>query len=189
MHRQDLKSDFPATIECASAPAGMRYHLHPGYHALHGQAPAPAMTVIAHLEAEKIWICQQGRQGDKETRGEGERGGQGNREHHSSITPVYTLAREAPDNSSPSGRGAPAPLAVPTGAVFIRFKEGVSAESHRAAIEQSGYTITNIPPYAPHATWVEATNGGIAAALNGVSKLAELPDVENVEPQMLQQMR
>lgn len=152
----------------------MRYHMHPGCHAQHGQSPAPPASVIAHLVAENIWICQ------------------GPPPEEPSITPVYMLASEAPAASSPSGRGVPAAqgaLAVPTGAIFIRFKEGTLAESRRAEIEQAGYTLTNIPPYAPHAAWVQSADGGIAAALNGASKLLDLQDVENVEPQMLQERR
>ncbi|NJR61239.1 MAG: hypothetical protein HC769_21845 [Cyanobacteria bacterium CRU_2_1] len=76
---------------------------------------------------------------------------------------------------------------VPTGLVFVRFAEGVPAESHQDAIEQAGYKINEIPPYAPHAAWVYAQSGEIADALSQLSKLEAIPDVENVEPQMLMQ--
>jgi hypothetical protein len=87
------------------------------------------------------------------------------------VGPVYAL---------PDG-----PLAVPTGLVFVRFKEGTSAAEHREEIERSGYEIVQIPGYAPHAAWVRARNGDIASSLQGIRSLESLPGVENVEPQML----
>lgn len=39
--------------------------------------------------------------------------------------------------------------------------------------------------YVPQAAWLRAPSGDIAAALAGLSRLEQLADVENVEPQML----
>ena len=87
------------------------------------------------------------------------------------VGPVYAL---------PEG-----PLAVPTGLLFVRFKEGTAAAEHREEIERSGYEIVQIPGYAPNAAWVRPRNGDIATSLRGMRALESLPGVENVEPQML----
>ena len=91
-----------------------------------------------------------------------------------SLTPVYGL--------QPSGLPA-----VPTGQVFIRFAEGVKAEDHRQEINQAGYELVESPVYAPQAAWLRAQSGDIAEALVGIPRLEQLPDVENVEPQMLKE--
>jgi hypothetical protein len=88
------------------------------------------------------------------------------------MTPVYRL--------EPDG-----PLAVPTGKVFVRFKEGVEAETRRAEIEGAGYEIIQTPPYAPSSAWVRSAGGDIARSLSDIEALEKLADVENVEPQML----
>jgi len=76
-------------------------------------------------------------------------------------------------------------LAVPTGRVFVRFAEGVKAESRRQEINRAGYELIESLSYAPHAAWLRARSGDIADALAGIPRLEQLPDVENVEPQML----
>lgn len=90
------------------------------------------------------------------------------------LSPVYA--------QTPGGR-----LAVPTGLVFVRFAEGVSAADRRQELARAGYEIREIISYAPQAAWLEAREGGIAAALSGLAQLATLPEMENVEPQMLLQ--
>ncbi|MFY9269125.1 MAG: hypothetical protein WAO55_05170 [Candidatus Manganitrophaceae bacterium] len=90
------------------------------------------------------------------------------------IGPVYTL---------PPG-GAPA---VPTGRIFIRFKEKIPVEQRLQEIEQAGYEIVQRLEYAPHAAWLQARSGEIADALTDISALERIADVENVEPQMVLQ--
>lgn len=87
-------------------------------------------------------------------------------------TPVYRL--------QPDG-----PLAVPTGKIFLRFKEGLEAASRRKEIERAGYEIIETPPYAPSGAWVRAPGGDVARSLSNIKALEKLADVENVEPQML----
>ena len=58
-------------------------------------------------------------------------------------------------------------------------------EERRAEIEAAGYEMAQALDYAPHAAWVRARSGRIADALNGLRRLEAIPDVENVEPQML----
>ncbi|HEV8717343.1 MAG TPA: hypothetical protein VGX03_31545 [Candidatus Binatia bacterium] len=89
-----------------------------------------------------------------------------------SVTPVYSL---------PSAES----VVVPTGRVFVRFADSIKAETKADELKKAGYKIVQTLVYAPNAAWLEATNGDIAMALNNIEKLAELADVENVEPQLL----
>ena len=88
------------------------------------------------------------------------------------ISPVYAVQPQ----------GSPA---VPTGQVFLRFKPSVTAKEHLQEIEQAGYEITQSIDYAPHSAWVRARSGKIADSLAGIPALEKIPDVDNVEPQML----
>ncbi|BAY37609.1 hypothetical protein NIES2111_19480 [Nostoc sp. NIES-2111] len=88
------------------------------------------------------------------------------------LSPVYTLQNGGT-------------LAVPTGMVFIRFAESVDIASQQTAINQAGYEVAQTLAYAPHTGWLRAKTGKIADALTGMSQLAAIPNVENVEPQML----
>lgn len=47
------------------------------------------------------------------------------------------------------------------------------------------YELVESLAYAPQAAWLRAPAGDIADALAGLPRLEQLPDVENVEPQML----
>jgi hypothetical protein len=87
------------------------------------------------------------------------------------VTAVYTL---------PSGR-----LAVPTGRVFVRFREDVAAEARAGELKRAGYRITKTLAYAPNAAWVEADDGEVATALRNIERLEAMSGVVNVEPQLL----
>ena len=88
------------------------------------------------------------------------------------LGPVYTL--------QPGGSPA-----VPTGLVFIRLRDGVPIAASEAEITNAGYEIAERVEYAPNAAWLRARSGDIADALKGIERLTSIPDVENVEPQML----
>ena len=122
-------------------------------------------TVVARFDDEGISVVLVGRAraGGSDTKGRTDRKGEG--------TPVYRLG--------------PAGVAVPTARVFVRFREGVDAAAQSEAIARAGFRITQVPPYAPHAAWVEPKSGGVGHALQSWTKLSELDDVEHVEPQML----
>ena len=92
----------------------------------------------------------------------------------SEILPVYSL--------QPGG----VPF-VPTGRVFIRFKDNVRVEKHLLEIDHAGYEVTQKIDYAPHAAWLKVRSGKIADSLKGIQGLEKITDVENVEPQMLTQ--
>ncbi|RCV51474.1 hypothetical protein [Marinitenerispora sediminis] len=76
-------------------------------------------------------------------------------------------------------------LVVPTGRVLVRYAEGDRAERHRDELAGAGYQVDQVLGYAPHAAWLRALGGGIAAALARIGGLAELPGVRRVEPQMI----
>jgi hypothetical protein len=80
-------------------------------------------------------------------------------------------------------------IAVPTGSVLVRFAEGEPVERHRRALEGAGFELVESLAYAPHAGWVRAADGTIVDALVGLSRLEDLPGIENVEPQMLSERR
>lgn len=88
------------------------------------------------------------------------------------VGPVYAL--------EPAGS-----LAVPTGRLLVRFGAGVEARSRRRSLEAAGYSVHRLLSYAPHAVWVQARSRDVASALGGIARLERLPDVVNVEPQML----
>jgi hypothetical protein len=76
-------------------------------------------------------------------------------------------------------------FAVPTGRVFLRFADGMAARSREAAIAAAGYRLLAVPDYAENAAWVDSTDGEIISALRGLDRLAAIPDVVKVEPQLL----
>jgi hypothetical protein len=105
------------------------------------------------------------------------------------------LASAAPDAAAPAAElarvtavyraGEGGPVGVPTGEVFVRFAAGTRAANHRSALAAAGFEIKEVPAYAPHAAWVRARSHDAAEALAGLGRLAALPGVENVEPQLL----
>jgi hypothetical protein len=93
---------------------------------------------------------------------------------------------------APRGNDAPVyavgkggPLAVPTGLIFVRLKEGVRPEARRAEFANAGFRIARTLPYAPNAAWLRATRGGVEAALSRLESLSKVPGVVHAEPQML----
>jgi len=93
-------------------------------------------------------------------------------EDAATLGPVYALG--------PSGGRA-----IPTGQVLVRFKAGVKPSDREGDIRGAGYEIDEVLRYAPEAAWLRSRSGDIVEALSGIEKLERLPDVENVEPQML----
>ncbi len=155
---------FPREVRSRTQPPVTVYTRLPDHYAVHGPQPdrPPAENpVLAMGEGEdRIEIF----------RGEAEK----KNNAPGKIGPVYTL---------PPG-GAPA---VPTGRIFIRFKEKIPVEQRLQEIEQAGYEIVQRLEYAPHAAWLQARSGEIADALTDISALERIADVENVEPQMVLQ--
>lgn len=162
--QQDRFPAFPYEVRSSTQQPSVGYTRLPDYYALHRPSPdtlpsADALTVMNDDEA-LIEVFQ----GDADERKHAGSLGE--------VGPVYAL--------HPGGTPA-----VPTGRVFIRFREGVRAEERLQEIDQAGYEIAQRIAYAPHAAWLQARSGKIADALTGISALEKLADVENVEPQML----
>lgn len=76
-------------------------------------------------------------------------------------------------------------FAIPTGRVWVRFKEGIDAAAKHVAIARAGFHLEESPAWAKHAAWLRAGSGKIADALSAAHRLGALGDVEHVEPQML----
>lgn len=158
-------SEYPQQIRFGTEPSAVLYSRKSGYYAVHYKQPGTvAPGAVLQLNDGAIAVFQ------------GEPDESENAIRLASTTgtlgPIYTLQADGT-------------LAVPTGLVFIRFVEGVEVESHREAIKQAGYEIAQSLSYAPHAAWLHAQSGNILDALVGISKLEAIPNVENVEPQML----
>jgi hypothetical protein len=81
--------------------------------------------------------------------------------------------------------GPDGPLAVPSGRVFVRLREGLRASAQRSRFAAEGFEIESTPSYAPNAAWLRPTRGGVGHALRALAALGRVPGVEHVEPQML----
>ena len=60
------------------------------------------------------------------------------------------------------------------GLLFLRFAEGTRPPS-TARRSGSGYEVSTIPGYAPHAAWVRANDGDIASSLRDIDALSSAP--------------
>jgi hypothetical protein len=92
------------------------------------------------------------------------------------------LSPDAPEVYSLEGDIAPA---TATGRILVRFREGVEFGQQGDAIAAAGFRALEPLSYAPHAGWVVATSGRTADSLSHFGRLAQIPGVENVEPQMI----
>jgi hypothetical protein len=158
MATQGPGAGLPAQI----AHAGAVYRLDARHYAEHGRPrgrPAPGAVMV--LDGGRIACFP----------GDIARAAAGAETGGPEVGPVYV---------SPDGV-----LVVPTGLVFVRFEDGSSAEARRADLDRAGFEIVQVPGYAPHAAWVRARRGGIAASLAELDVLTALPGVRHVEPQML----
>jgi hypothetical protein len=154
---EDFYSQYPSRVGAGHGRSGSGFLLKHGYYSQHPPSDAAEEAELV-LEDGSIAVF----------RGEPPK----TREVQSSIGPVYELG--------PGGS-----LAVPTGLVFIRFRDEITAGSRLQEIEQAGFELKDVVPYAPNAAWLKARSGSIADSLVGISQLTALADVESVEPQML----
>ena len=161
MSTKDLFPKAPREIHTGAEHSSAHYVRKPGYYAIHDQPQGVAATgAAALLDDGAIAVFQ----GEPDTATAASPTGR--------LGPVYAL--------QPGGV-----LAVPTGLIFVRFPPGTSAASHAKQIAEAGYELVEIPSYAPQAAWVRARTGQIADSLANMTALEQLPDVENIEPQML----
>ncbi len=158
----DPLAEFPAALAVGSGQSNLVYRRLPGQFAVHGPLPDALRSSVARELEEGVAVCR-GTPDASQMMGSG-----------ATVTPVY----------GPEPGGA---VVVPTGRVFVRFREDVRAEDRREELRRAGYVVENVPPYAPHAAWVQAVEGGPAAALKELATLAALPDVAHVEPELLRE--
>ncbi|MCI0390702.1 MAG: hypothetical protein MOB07_18300 [Acidobacteria bacterium] len=163
--QQDSFSKYPREVRSSTQRPTTVYTLLPDQYAVHRQGsretlPSEGATTVMSEGETTIEVFR----GDANERRQGASPG--------AVGPVYAL--------QPGGTPA-----IPTGRVFIRFKEGVAVEERIREIEQAGYEIAQTIEYAPHASWLRARSNEIADALAGIRALEKIADVENVEPQML----
>lgn len=92
--------------------------------------------------------------------------------HSVELLPVYAASME----STP---------AVATERIFLRFQQGLAAESARSQIEALGFKIDAVPAHAPHCAWLEPRSGRVEDALSKLVALRALPGAAHVEPQLL----
>lgn len=158
---QDFFSEYPSQVRAGTQRPGSSYVRKTGYYAEHGRQPdTPAPNASLLFNGGAIAVFEGKPAKDVVIR------------PPAALSPVYEL--------HPGGSPA-----VPTGLVFIRFREGVDLASRQQEIEEASYQVAQVPPFASNAAWLRARSGAIADALTGIQKLEALPDVENVEPQML----
>src|SRR5262245_38533375 len=155
---EDFYSKYPSRVGAGTQRSGSGFLLKHDYYATHRPVGDVAQDAELVFDDGAIAVFK----GEPPRR----------RDVQSSIGPVYELG--------PGGS-----LAVPTGLVFIRLRDGIDAASRQREIEQAGFELKDIVPYAPNAAWLKARSGSIADSLTGISKLTALADVESVEPQML----
>lgn len=160
MRVDEFLSGLPPEFAARSDDPVHLYELRRDRVAVRGEAPAGLRARVEHrFEAEGICVLRI-ETGDSEPL------------DATATLPVYSLGPG----------GAPA---VFTGRILVRFAEGVVAGERADAIHEAGFEIEEILSYAPHASWVRSRTGDAADALGKLERLTVLPDVENVEPQML----
>ena len=160
MSTKDLFPKAPRDIHAGAEHSSAHYVRKPDYYAIHDQPQGVAAAGAAALLDDGAIAVFQGQPDTATVSATGRLG------------PVYAL--------QPGDL-----LAVPTGLIFVRFPTGTSAASRAKQIAQAGYELVEIPSYAPQAAWVRARTGQIADSLANITALDQLPDVENIEPQML----
>jgi len=157
----DLLTAFPRTLRASTEQPKVVYRRLPDLIAIHGGVEVPRdLEKVVSFEDPPVLVCRLGE------------GPVPRALPQSTVGAVYSL----------TPRGAPA---VPTGLVLVRFAEGVVATRRGDMLAREGFTLVDVLPYAPGAAWVRAISGGISASLAGIKALESLPDVVNVEPQML----
>jgi hypothetical protein len=161
MGRANPPGDPPPALCVAVGPREASYELDAGLVAAHAARPtaedgAQKAAPISTLEGGSVTVW---RAGEAPAKGHG-------------LGPVY--------RASPGGA-----LAVPTGRVFVRFRDGERVEGHRDDLSAAGYVLESVPAYAPQAGWLRPTSARVADALTNLDRLRELPGVKHVEPQLV----
>ena len=157
-----MPKNFPKSIIGGTILQQETYFIQKNRFAVHGSLPATLdLPILYKLEKEQITVLSGSPDKTKF------------REEPIAWTPVYGHD----DDDLP---------AVPTGLIFIELKEGQPIEKKRELLLSKGYLIQEILKYAPHCAWLVSDQGDIAEALNHMQNLTQVPEVQNVKPQLLQ---
>lgn len=154
-------SAYPTEIKASTEHPELRYVRVSHYFTIYGQPPSGIATAMTLSGSEgEIAICR------------GDAAESARVAEISEIAPAYAL--------HPAG-----PLSAPSGLVFIRFEDGVDVAARTEEIARAEYIVVKRVPQAPNAAWLEASSRRVADALKGTERLERIPNVVNVEPQML----
>jgi hypothetical protein len=154
-----MSYDYPTELEVPSSDGpSAHYRLAPDFHARHSSGPQSSVAKFVQKLDEHFAVFQGPPPSSEAAAG--------------TVLPVY--------RAEPSGA-----FAIPTGRVWVRFKEGIDAAAKHAAMAKAGFHLEESPAWAKHAAWLRAGSGKVADALNAAHRLVALGDVEHVEPQML----
>lgn len=157
-------SAYPQQLKYGTEHPDLMYSQKAGYYAIYFDEPRLEVSgSISQFNQGKILVFQ----------GNPQEAENAINTDYKDIGPVYSLS------SSDS-------LVVPTGLVLIRFSSEVTVNSRQEEIEKAGYQMFKKINYAPNAAWLTAKSGKISDSLLKISYLEAISDVENVEPQMLQ---
>lgn len=153
-------SDYPGSFPSHSRASARVYRIRADCFAgLSGSAALEGIAVLANLPEEGISVFAQ---------------------PHSALAaasevecrPVYAFSQDEPP-------------AIPTGRVFVRAEPDVNLA---AVVAPLGYAVESVPPYAPDAAWLVASDGSIASALSNLTALMGASGLASIEPQMLRPM-
>lgn len=156
----DPFSHFPLNMTVEADGGARQYIRERDCFAIHGPVPSPLISSVLYSFGDPaISVCR------------GAASALSTLPADLTITPVYRLGRNGPQG-------------VPSGRVFIRFKDTVQVKERQQELTACGYFISETLSYAPHAAWLQSMDGNIATALCAFAKLRTLRDVVWVEPQM-----
>jgi hypothetical protein len=157
--RRFMSIEYPAELEVRSSDGrSAHYRLAPDFHARPSSAAQAGSAKLVQKLDDNFSVFQGPSSPSDLAEGK--------------TLPVY--------RAEPSGA-----FAIPTGRVWVRFKEGIDAAAKHVAIAKAGFHLEESPAWAKHAAWLRAGSGKIADALSAARRLVTLGDVEHVEPQML----
>jgi hypothetical protein len=162
MGRATPPGDPPRALVVGGGARDANYELDAGLVAAHGAQPTAeddaSPPPISALEGGSITVWRA-----TEAPADGRR-----------LGPVY--------RASPGGA-----LAIPTGRVFVRFRDGEHAAGYRDVLSAAGYELESVPAYAPQAAWLRPRSRRITDALADLGRLRDLSGVEHVEPQLIRE--
>lgn len=152
--------DYPSRLQVGTTDAGSVFELRPDFHAVKRAAGTDTQKAVVVMPA--------------------------------AADAVFAIYKGATDDDAAGpvySAGRDGPLAVPTGRVLVRLRDGLQADTRRKQFKEAGYDIERTLSYAPNAAWLRAGSGGIADALSGIGALEAGPDVVHVEPEMIQERK